>query len=707
MSRNEVCACGSGKRYKHCHGKAETTSPPSQLHIEALAAQRAGELRRAEALYRQALHRDPADVESRHMLGVALFERMRYRDALDHLWDAAERTGWADATIRHNLGLDLAKLMTPQANVRQQALVAGYLVRERARKAAAPVAARVSIVLAVTHAARDVARPNASVGAQPYRDFELAVIDDGTTDGTSDAAAQALAMLAIPSRLVRQAHRGAAHAASAGAALAQGDYLAFLGGGDRFAPQRIARMVAEIARTAPLWGFSRAITLDPDVGEPRDAASTHDTLPKHTLFGDEPGSFALLHRDVAEASGNLFIERDLFHRLGGYRDDVPLRGWEFCVRAAQAVEPVGIDEPLYFHRGRDRMRVAGSAVRTSIEKVAREQVAHALDDDSSAANELCPQFVGNRDLLLRAELRAGRGEMIPVRLLRSLAATWRAQPAMPAQRAPGTPKSAPIGRTALVVLGPYRSGTSALARALNLCGAVLPEQLLPAKLGINPTGFWESEAINDVDARLLRHLGADWNRVTFDLPRQGPLVDEFLADARTVLAEEYAGAPFILIKDPRICVLAPLWHRALTNSGYRPAYVVPVRNPLEVARSLQARGDMAVAEGLALWLAYMQRVEAFADSGGATIVHVRYAALLEDWRSVLARIADALDVPLAIGDRAAEVDGFLTAALRNQQAVDDALDMFLAAHVAAATGDAIRATYRRALARCAADATRA
>ena len=196
--------------------------------------------------------------------------------------------------------------------------------------------------------------------------------------------------------------------------------------------------------------------------------------------------------------------------------------------------------------------------------------------------------------------------------------------------------------------------------------------------------------------RLLHALGGDWNRVDFELPRKGPLVDEFVANARELLATEYDRAPFILLKDPRICMLAPLWHRVMKESGYRPVYVVTVRNPLEVARSLDAQGDMPVPDGLALWLACMRRVEAFVGAKDAGVVHVRYTHLLDDWRSVVRLIARRLRVPLAIEPRADEVDRFLERGMHNHRATDAELE----ANIEGAQGEAIRALYRRLLERC-------
>ncbi len=704
MSRNALCDCGSGKRYKHCHGLVEVLAQPSAAHLAALAAHREGALRRADALYRQALQANPADVESLHMLGVVQFERMRYPEALALLQDAAERTGWAVALIRHNLGLVLAKLMGPHANARQEALVAAYLARERARIAGPATSPRVSVVLPVCNDAQSVARAIGSVAAQTYADIELVVVDAGSTDGTVAAVEACTAELPLPVTFVRDVRGGIRDAANEGARRAAGGYLAFLSAGDAFAPQHVARMVAEIARDEPLWGFSQVGQFDEHVrgAAPAPRTGDDDALRRaRNIPTDEPASFALLHRDIAAASGNLFIERALFLSLGGYRD-ASQHGWDLCVRAAKEVEPVVVREPLYLrpHETLDRpeSRRPGPA---AAEKIARGLVDDALSGVAPVKNPLCPQYPDNRVLVLRAELRAGRGEHLPVPLLRALATELRASTAVQPPRAVLAPVRATDARTALVVLGPYRSGTSAFARALNLCGAMLPEGLVPARLGVNPTGFWETESINDLDARLLYRLGGDWNRVDMPIPSGGPLVDEFEADVGELLAGEYQGASLIVIKDPRICVLAPLWHRALERHGYRARYVVPVRNPLEVARSLESRGDMPVGDGLLLWLAYMRHVESFTRHAGIAQIHVRYTELLADWRAVVGRIGSALHIELDTQARAGEIDSFIAPALRNQAMTDDDL----ARHVMGESGQAVTALYARLLARCRASAT--
>jgi hypothetical protein len=704
MSRNDLCACGSGKRFKHCHG---AVAPARAARFDALAAHRAGALGSAESLYRRALEENPQDVDALHMLGVVQYERMRYGDALQTLWQAAERTGWSNAVIRHNLGLVLGKLMAADANARQIALLEAYVARERGRNVAGHMAAKVSVVLRVGDDAPFATRAIRSVAAQTWPDIELIVVDDSSGDGPPATAADALAGLPFPSRLVRRERRGAGVAAAfnEGAGWASGRYLALLEGSDCFAPERIEILVNEIIQRGGRWGFSRVMPAPGEAGEGADSdVDPQAAMPRSRSFlGAKPNSFTFMEHNAAVADANLFVERELFVELGGFVDLPQQPGWDFCVRASERTEPVVVDRPLYLQHV-DTQQTSAESIRRAHDddqRLAAGFLARTLDGSEAGGNALGPHHPANRNLLLRTVFRAGHGEFVPVPVMQALAATWRVA-AAPRNAAHAAPQSARSRKVALVVLGMHRSGTSAMSRVLNLCGAFLPDKVMPPKLGVNPKGFWEPEAVIDLDARMLGHLGGDWNNVAFTLPHEGELVDDFIADAHALLDHEYEERDVILMKDPRISVLAPLWQRALTSAGYRPAYVVAIRHPLEVARSLHARGDMSVAEGLVLWLAYMKRIDAFAASRD-DVVHVRYTDLLDDWRGVVERVAAHADVSLAAGDHAAEVDAFLERDLRNQAAGDDALDT-IDFPIDASVVDEIRAVYGRALDRCDRDA---
>lgn len=709
---------------------------PSGLLAEGLAAYRAGSLRRAETLFRQAITERPDDADALNGLSAVLFERLRYGDALGPFWEAAERTGWAVPLFRQNVGLVLAKLLGPEANARQDELVGRWYERERAWKQQVARRARVSVVLIAGAATEGMVSSIESVAKQGYSDLELIIAVDTVHARDATHLAELAAGDRLASKVVEfESLSGGdlspdafyARAADLGVKHASGEYLAFLDCGDRFTPDRIKQMVVAIARTERAWGFSRVGYAGSDDAEdvgsagarPAEAegaspdATTSDGSDWRPPIDHLP-SFALRYRDSAGANGNLFVARSLFAELGGYREiDHP--GWDFCVRAAAIVEPIVVDRRLYFVGGRDLRRtsaVPDPSVRQAIEQRRDEILVEALDGSVEAVNEFSPQFPANRALLLQNEFRARRGDRVPIPLLRSLADDWRTRIALRASavasgaasevssKNPGNAH----GRTALVVLGAYRSGTSALTRVLNLCGAVLPENLMPARLDFNRKGFWETEAIVDLDARMLKRVGAQWHSADVTLPRDGPIVEEFLETAGDVLAREYGDASLILLKDPRMCVLAPLWHRALLGSGYRPTYVVAMRHPLEVARSLsrslQSYGGVALPRGLALWRSYMGAVEAFINVTDPGVLHIHYDEVLEDWRRVVTRIARRLDLKLDTEAKADEIDRFLEGDMRSQR-VEAVSLAGIVGDTEAATIDAL---YRRFVERCERDA---
>ena len=699
VGRNAPCPCGSGKRFKHCCGAEGAAPVPTRL--AALAAHRAGQLGRAETLYRLALDQSPGDVDALHMLGVVQLERLRYREALDLLGDAAEATAWAVPAIRHNLGLALAKLLTREANLRQAELLGRVVALDCARGARkSDVSPLVTVVLPAYNHARFVREAIASVAAQTYPHLELVVIDDGSVDDTTDAVRAALQGLAIPARFITRENRGAAATLNEGVTLARGEYVSFLNSDDWYAPDRIACMVDGIARSGARWGFSLVSSA---TSEASPAPNTIDgecaiQRKQRAHLGTQPAGFTLIEYNVAISSGNLFVEREFFLSVGGFREYRYNHDWEFCLRAGAFEEPVVVHRPLYFYRIHERNTIAESPERALDEanRVLANFLAGALAGGPEGGNALAPQAAGNRELLLRVAFRVGLGALVPVDALRYIAAEWRAKKPRGAPSGDVAPSVGATGRTAVVVLGMHRSGTSALSRVLNLCGAFLPAKLRPPKLGANPKGYWEPESIIDLDERLMRQLGGDWNRIDFALPDDGEIVAEFENDACALLASEYGDQPTILIKDPRIGAFPAFWHRALLRRGYRPVYVISVRHPLEVAQSLHARGDMSVAEGLALWLAYSRRIAAHAQSQ-PDVVHLRYTDLLDDWRSVVCRAAERLDLALDPITRADEVDQFLERGLRRQVADDEALRRWPGAGPIA---EQALALYRETLARC-------
>ncbi|WP_091735159.1 sulfotransferase family protein [Phenylobacterium immobile] len=228
--------------------------------------------------------------------------------------------------------------------------------------------------------------------------------------------------------------------------------------------------------------------------------------------------------------------------------------------------------------------------------------------------------------------------------------------------APDTPD-----RTAYLVLGMHRSGTSAVTQLLALAGADLPTDVIAGDEN-NARGYFEPWRIAVFNDARLRAAGSAWDDV-FCHPYRA--VADASADrtwanrAKALFAAEYGTLARPLLKDPRVTVLMPMWRQALDELGLPIRCVVPVRHPLAVAGSLARRNGFPVEKSVLLWAAYMLAAEA--HSRGLPRAFLGYDALLADWRSEVAKVEIAIGAPLpALTDTAArEIDAFLTPELRH------------------------------------------
>lgn len=114
ISRNAPCTCGSGKRYKHCHGATSLRSPPAG-HISSIAddkfthalnLHKAGKLVEAELIYTKLLEAQPANPQVLLYLGVINYQRKDFEDAEKYIRSAL-RIDSAIPMGYHNLALVL------------------------------------------------------------------------------------------------------------------------------------------------------------------------------------------------------------------------------------------------------------------------------------------------------------------------------------------------------------------------------------------------------------------------------------------------------------------------------------------------------------------------------------------------------------------------------------------------------------------------
>jgi hypothetical protein len=217
------------------------------------------------------------------------------------------------------------------------------------------------------------------------------------------------------------------------------------------------------------------------------------------------------------------------------------------------------------------------------------------------------------------------------------------------------------GRRALLVLGMHRSGTSAVARVLNLLGAGLGRELVPPGPD-NPEGFWEHAEAVRINDDLLHGLGRTWYGMR-DMPERwidSPPANAARQRIGELIERDFGSSSLCAIKDPRMCLTVPLWIDAFEAKGFEVACLFVVRDPREVVASLHHRNRWSRASLYLMWVQYL--LEAASATGRRRRTLLTYDQLMSDWRGSIARVGRALQLrwPIAPESAASEaIDGFL------------------------------------------------
>ncbi|MEO6823489.1 MAG: hypothetical protein ABI167_01955 [Nitrosospira sp.] len=197
------------------------------------------------------------------------------------------------------------------------------------------------------------------------------------------------------------------------------------------------------------------------------------------------------------------------------------------------------------------------------------------------------------------------------------------------------------GKSIIVVLGMHRSGTSAVTRGLMVLGVELGDRLLPPVSNDNDKGFFEDIDVNAINMELYRSLDhhPNWHTVAA-VPRS-----ELLHEKKTPLrlrAVELLRSRLETIdcfgmKDPRLCRMLPFWQSVFEQLQLNVSYVITVRNPISVARSLGRRDNFSPEKCHHLWLDHI--LPSVLLTQGAPRVLVDYDLLLADPKKQISRIA--------------------------------------------------------------------
>ena len=199
----------------------------------------------------------------------------------------------------------------------------------------------VSVIIPCYNAEQFIGEAIGSVLEQTLEDFELIVIDDGSTDG-STSVVESFSDKRL--KYHKTANHGVSHARNTGIRMATGKYIAFLDADDLFLKENLTRKTAYLD-DHPDIGFvhAREVIFNSDSGE---LLSTSDGLGGEVL----PQLLALTNT-VIHSPSSVVVRRSVLDHEGLFDEQLSIAAdWEMWVRLARGNRLGFITEPLSKYR---------------------------------------------------------------------------------------------------------------------------------------------------------------------------------------------------------------------------------------------------------------------------------------------------------------------------------------------------------------------
>lgn len=216
----------------------------------------------------------------------------------------------------------------------------------------------VSVVVLISNHNDHVIRALNSLMEQSYPSLELIIVNDGSKDQSSAMVAKLIEHwrpydpLKRKITFLQQANRETHVAINLGLYMASGEYFTILNSDDYYDPKRIETIVNQLQEQKAEWAFTGVQGID-SKGKALPVDHPWKVWYERNVFSSCLSltiGFQILQDHIVACASNLFFSRNLYVKVGEFKNLSCTYDYDFSVRAVLFAEPLFIQEKLLFYQ---------------------------------------------------------------------------------------------------------------------------------------------------------------------------------------------------------------------------------------------------------------------------------------------------------------------------------------------------------------------
>lgn len=215
----------------------------------------------------------------------------------------------------------------------------------------------ISVIIPTYNRANYICEAVDSVLAQTYKNIEIIIVDDGSTDNTKDIVLQRYNSKVT---YILQNNSGPSSARNNGVKHAKGDLIAFLDSDDVWLPEKLEKQVKLIDQSHVIGLVACGLyNIDSDgniVGSP---IIKRNYINRRSFLKE-----LMIHNIITGGGSNTLIRRECFEKVGFFEEDLWIgEDWNLWLRIAKQYEVKFVEEPLI------KYRIHGNNLHKDLKKI--------------------------------------------------------------------------------------------------------------------------------------------------------------------------------------------------------------------------------------------------------------------------------------------------------------------------------------------------